>query len=173
MMYGSPVVGYVLSPKRFEDAITPHARFPLKKFLKSVKNWHNYGRVFLTHHVCLSVTCYEETAKKLFQNFWNSLKTFALVLLVDVRPRDAMSPILVERECSGIWYYNVNGLRRRNDGSLLVIGESVHECRVQFRSCRSGSSCCTARHQGCWVFVRRTSGLLVYVRELTDARPQT
>jgi len=41
------------------------------------------------------------------------------------------------------------GLRRRNDGSLLVIGESVHVSRVQFWSCRSGSSCCTARHQGC------------------------
>jgi len=54
MMYGSTVVGYVLSPKRFEDAITPHARLGL-----------------------------------------------ALVLLVDVRPRDAMSPILVERESSG------------------------------------------------------------------------
>jgi len=65
------------------------------------------------------------------------------------------------------------GLRRRNDGSLLLIGESVHVSRVQFWSCRSGSSCCTARHQGCWVVVRRTSGLLVYVRELRDARPRT
>ena len=65
------------------------------------------------------------------------------------------------------------GLRRRNDGSLLVVGKSVHVCRVQFWSCRSGSSCCTARHQGCWVAVRRTSGLLVYARELRDARPQT
>jgi len=44
---------------------------------------------------------------------------------------------------------HTDGLRRRNDGSLLVIGESVHVCRVQFWSCGSGSSCCTARHQGC------------------------
>jgi len=44
---------------------------------------------------------------------------------------------------------HTHGLRRRNDGSLLVIGESVHVCRVQFWSCRSGSNCCTARHQGC------------------------
>jgi len=66
------------------------------------------------------------------------------------------------------------GLHRRYDGSLLlVINESVHVCRVQFWSCRSGSSCCTARHQGCRVVVRRTSGLLVYARELRDACPQT
>ena len=65
------------------------------------------------------------------------------------------------------------GLHRRYDGSLLVIDESVHVCRVQFWSCRSGSNCCTARHQGCWVVVRRTSGLLVYARELRYACPQT
>jgi len=33
----------------------------------------------------------------------------------------------------------------RNDGSLLVIGKSDHVCRVQFWSCRSGSSCPAAR----------------------------
>jgi len=41
------------------------------------------------------------------------------------------------------------GLHRRYHGSLLVIDETVHVCRVQFGSCRSGRSYCTARHQGC------------------------
>jgi len=50
----------------------------------------------------------------------------------------------------------MDGLRRRNDESLLVIGGSIHVCRVQFWSCRSGSSCCTARHQGCWVVLSYT-----------------
>ena len=65
------------------------------------------------------------------------------------------------------------GLHRRYDGSLLVIDESVHACRVQFWSCRSGSSCCMARHPGCSVVVRQTSGLLVYAQELRYACPQT
>jgi len=38
------------------------------------------------------------------------------------------------------------GLHRRYHGSLLVTDDSVHVCRVQFWSCRSGSSCCTHTH---------------------------
>ena len=53
-------------------------------------------------------------------------------------------------------YHNTHA--RTADCAVGTIGESVHVCRVQFWSCRSGSTCCTTRHQGCRVVVRRTSG---------------
>ena len=73
----------------------------------------------------------------------------------ELRSRVACTKIGEDRTCSSEdmivdrQTLGALGLHRRYDGSLLVIDESVHVCRVQFWSCRSGSSCCTARHQGC------------------------